>query len=211
MLCAYLKYLSIRFRFQVQLPITQLEPTLVCGIKQDLEPSVKGVKGIGLELPPLGFFFGLKKELELGLILWWFGERKLEMFFWKNMILIIILGIGFFNYKFSLGFIVRSFQFWIERSKFKVIFSFLLLHFFSWCCLFFVFFTLVLFFTLTLHVNVQGVLFHFGASHWCLWFSIFTVWLWVLFFKLVCCKPPLLNMLSPLFFLSHYKYSCCNL
>lgn len=81
MLCAYLKYLSIRFRFQVQLPITQLEPTLVCGIKQDLEPSVKGVKGIGLELPPLGFFFGLKKELELGLILWWFGERKLEMFF----------------------------------------------------------------------------------------------------------------------------------
>jgi hypothetical protein len=48
------------------------------------------------------------------------------------------------------------------------------------------------FFTLMLHASAQGVFLHIGASHWCWWFSIFMLWVWVLFFKLVCCRPPLL-------------------
>jgi hypothetical protein len=76
-----------------------------------------------------------------------------------------------------------------------------LLHFFLFGVIFLLmFFTLVFFFMLMLHASAQGVLFHIDVSHWCWWFSIFTMWLWVLFFKFVCCKPQLLGTSSPFFF-----------
>ncbi len=56
--------------------------------------------------------------------------------------------------------------------------------------------------------NVQGVL-HIGASQWCWWFSIFTLWLWVLFFQAHVLQVAITRYVITFFFLLHYKFSCC--